>query len=314
MMVTVSVIIPVYNGAALVARAIDSALAQSLTPLEVIVVDDGSSDNTVEVLARYGPRIRTLHVPHGGVSRARNAGIAASRGELLAFLDADDIWHRNKLARQAAVLRAWPQAGLCCCDYLVQHGDHGGKVSHFGGALPLAGLAPDPPLISAPLPALIRCNFVGTASNVMLRRELALRAGGFDPQLRQAEDYDYWLRCAMLAPFVLLPTPLLEKRSHGANLTANMLETAQYHERVLLAWQDMTVLPAESRQLLIEALGQVCYRIARQLALRGEAGAALGYCVRGWRSERSAANWALAARTLARCLLHLMSRSRAVHP
>lgn len=314
MMPAISVIIPVYNGAALVARAIDSALDQSMPPLEVIVVDDGSTDGTAATLARYGKRIRALTIAHGGVSRARNAGIAASRGELLAFLDADDVWHRTKLACQVAALRAWPQAGLCCCDYLVLHSERGRMVSHFDGALREAGLHPAQTLLAEPLPALIRCNFVGTASNVMLRRDVALRAGEFDPQLRQAEDYDYWLRCAMLAPFVLLATALMEKRSHGANLTGNVLETEQCHEQVLLNWASRDALPAGSLPLLRNALSRVRYRIARQWALRGAARTALAYCLRGWRSERSAANWGRAGRTLARCLLHLMARRRRTEP
>jgi glycosyltransferase involved in cell wall biosynthesis len=314
MMPTISVIIPVYNGASLVARAIDSALGQSMTPLEVIVIDDGSTDDTPKVLARYGKRIRVLAIAHGGVSRARNAGIEASRGELLAFLDADDVWQRTKLACQVAALHAWPQAGLCCCDYLVLHAERARMVSHFDGALRKAGLHPAQTLLAEPLPALIRCNFVGTASNVLLRRDIALRAGRFDPQLRQAEDYDYWLRCAMLTPFVLLATPLMEKRSHGANLTGNILETEQCHEQVLQAWAAKATLPAGSATLLNDALSRVRYRIARQWALRGKAGTALAYCLRGWRSEHSVANWARACRTLARCLVHLMTRRRRTEP
>lgn len=305
MSAAVSVIIPVYNGAGLVAQAIDSALGQSMAPLEVIVVDDGSTDDTAAVLAEYGGRIRRLRIAHGGVSRARNAGMAASRGDLLAFLDADDIWHPHKLARQAAALSVWPQAGLCCCDYLVLHRQHGHLVSHFAGALPLAGLSLEQPLLRAPLAALVRCNFIGTASNVMLRAAVARQAGRFDPQLRQAEDYDYWLHCALHTRFLLLAAPLVEKRSHDANLTAQALETAQCHEAVLVNWQRGGSLPRDAAALLPQALSQVRYRIARQYALRGQAGNALRYCARGWRSERSASNLRRAGRTLARCLLHL---------
>lgn len=306
----VSVIIPVYNGATLVRRAIDSALAQSLTPVEVIVVDDGSADGTAAVLATYGTRIQRLTLAHGGVSRARNAGIAASHGALLAFLDADDIWHPHKLARQVAAMAQQPQAGLCCCDYLVLHRERGMQVSHFAGALPLAGLTTRPGLLAAPLAALMRCNFVGTASNVMLRRSLTALAGGFDPQLRQAEDYDYWLRCALHAPILVLPELLLEKRSHDANLTAYALETDQCHEQVLLKWRASGLLPADARPLLPAALSRVRYRIARQLSLNGRAGGALRYCLRGWDADRSPGNLRRAARTLARCLLHLLSARR----
>src|SRR4051812_47467284 len=101
---TVSVIIPVYNGAAFITRAIDSALQQSHRPSEIIVVNDGSTDATLDVLAPYGGRIVLISIANGGVSNARNVGIAASTGELLAFLDADDSWHPNKLQMQVAAL------------------------------------------------------------------------------------------------------------------------------------------------------------------------------------------------------------------
>ena len=306
----VSVIIPVYDGARLVGQAIDSALRQSLAPLEIVVADDGSGDSTPRVLAGYGERIRVLRLPHGGVAQARNAAIAASRGELLAFLDADDLWHRNKLSQQVAALRHWPQAGLCCCDYLVEHREHGQLMRHFEQALPRAGLHPNQPLVTQPVPALIRCNFVGTASNVLMRRTLAQQAGLFDPRYRQAEDYDYWLRCARLAPFVLLDAPLLDKRRHAYNLTNNALETAQCHEQVLLALAQRGTLPPDHLALLNEALSQIRFGIARQLAMRGAAQPALGYCLRGWHSHQSLANFGRAARTAARCLLLLRSAVR----
>ena len=302
---TVSVIIPVYNGARLVGEAIDSVLRQTLPSVELIVVDDGSVDDTPAVLASFGARIRTLRLPQGGVSQARNAGMAASQGELLAFLDADDVWHRNKLARQVAALRCWPQAGLCCCDYLVEHRTRGQRVRHFEDALPQAGLAPAQQLVAAPQSALLRCNFVGTASTVLLRRSLATRVGQFDPRLSQAEDYDYWLRCARLMPFVLLATPLLDKRSHADNLTNNALETQQCHEQVLLALANSGTLPADSRPLLAEAMSQTRYRIARQLARHGAAQAALRYCLQGWHSHQSLGNLGRALRTAARCLMLL---------
>lgn len=306
----ISVIIPVYNGATLVGQAIDSALAQTLAPLEVIVIDDGSADGTSAVLASYGPRIRHLTIAHGGVSRARNAGIAISHGALLAFLDADDIWHPDKLARQAAAMAQHPQAGLCCCDYQVLHRERDTLVSHFAAALPLAGLPSQPGLLVTALPALLSCNFVGTASNVMLRRPLTALTGGFDPQLRQAEDYDYWLRCALHAPILVLPELLLEKRSHDANLTGHALETEQYHEQVLLKWRASGLLPEHARPLLPAALSRVRYRIARQHSLGGRAGGALRYCLRGWNADHSLDNLRMAARTLARCLLHLLAARR----
>ena len=110
----VSCIIPVYNGADFLAEAVTSVLAQRHPALEVVVVDDGSTDDTPRVAASFGERVRYVRQDNAGPAVARNTGLAKTRGELVAFLDADDRWHETKLARQAAVLEAQPEL-----DYLV---------------------------------------------------------------------------------------------------------------------------------------------------------------------------------------------------
>src|SRR5436305_4940478 len=114
-MKTVSVIIPAYNYARYIAEAIDGALAQTHAPLEVIVVDDESTDDTPRVLAGYGDRIRTIRQPNGGAAAARNTGMAAARGEYVAFLDADDVWLPRKLELQLQRFEADPDLGLVHC-------------------------------------------------------------------------------------------------------------------------------------------------------------------------------------------------------
>jgi len=122
----VSVVIPAYNAAWCVGQAIDSALAQSFVDREIIVVDDGSTDDTPRVLAGYGSRIRIVSKPNGGLSSARNAGVAAAQGEFVAFLDADDRWLPAKLARQVALMREEPRLAFCSTAARVQA--PGGKV------------------------------------------------------------------------------------------------------------------------------------------------------------------------------------------
>src|SRR3954470_1810603 len=109
---TVSVIIPTYNYARYLPQAIDSALGQTHAPLEVIVVDDGSTDDTPRVLEAYASRIRVIRQANQGAGAARNAGIAAARGEYVAFLDSDDLWRRDKLELQLARFREEPDLGL----------------------------------------------------------------------------------------------------------------------------------------------------------------------------------------------------------
>ena len=122
--IRVSTIIPVYNGSATVAQAIDSALAQDFDGQEIIVVNDGSTDNTAEVLAGYGDRIRMIHQANAGVSSARNAGAAIARGEYLALLDADDVWLPHHLKSSVTALDADRAAVLCCSGFIpIEHGE-----------------------------------------------------------------------------------------------------------------------------------------------------------------------------------------------
>src|SRR6266571_8138521 len=109
----VSVVIPTYNSSQYLVNAVDSVLAQSVADCEVLVIDDGSSDDTQEVMSRYGPPVRYIHQPNGGVAVARNRGIEESRGRYVAFLDADDTWYGDKLERQLAALRGNPQHRAC---------------------------------------------------------------------------------------------------------------------------------------------------------------------------------------------------------
>ena len=111
----VSAILPVYNGAAFIRDAINSVLAQTYAPIECIVVDDGSTDDTPDLVRTYEPRVRLIQQPNQGVARARNHGAALAAGELLAFLDADDVWHPERVERQWQVLAGLPSVGAVVC-------------------------------------------------------------------------------------------------------------------------------------------------------------------------------------------------------
>jgi glycosyltransferase involved in cell wall biosynthesis len=109
---TVSALIPTYNAGHLVVRAIESVLAQSSPASEIVVVDDGSTDDTAERVAAFGESVRYVAQPNAGASAARNLGIASSRGEFVAFLDADDVWHPRKLEAQLEALARHPDLGM----------------------------------------------------------------------------------------------------------------------------------------------------------------------------------------------------------
>lgn len=290
MSVTLSVVIPVYNGAAFIANTVRAALAQTQRDFEIVIVNDGSSDGTLEQLAQFGDTVTVISIPNGGVSNARNVGIRASSGEFIAFLDADDVWHPEKNARQLAAMRRH-SVGFCCCDYAAIHPITGATVSQFDQFRNDPAMVLDVPLPD-PLALLIKYNFVGTCSNVMVRRDVLQRSGLFDQRYRQAEDYDLWLRCAAETDFLLMSDVLLDKTRHGTNLTNNFIETLQYHDMVLEAMRRGPLIAARPHlaPAVRRALTLVRYSIGNRLFNRGQAARGYGYFWFAWKEERSLVN------------------------
>lgn len=194
----VSVVIPAYNAAGFIARAIDSVLAQTYEWREILVVDDGSTDDTIQTLATYGDVLRVIAQGNGGAGQARNQGVQASAGALIAFLDADDYWLPHKLARQVEMLETNPTLGFCSTRARVETPD--GR---------LIGSWACPVVEQTVLHALFLNPgaIAGSASGVMVRRDLFNQAGGFDEQLRQ-EDTDLWFRLAAIAGYGYLDESL----------------------------------------------------------------------------------------------------------
>jgi glycosyltransferase involved in cell wall biosynthesis len=195
----VSVVIPAYNAAWCVGRAVDSVLTQLYADREVIVVDDGSSDTTADVLARYSGAIRVVTKRNGGLSSARNSGIRAAAGDLVAFLDADDYWLPAKLSRQVALLDSRPEIGFCSTAAALEAPD-GSKLGDWACTGPADDMLRE---IFARNAAV-----AGSASAVLVRRELFSRAGMFDESLRSLEDIDMWMRLAAIARYACVPEPL----------------------------------------------------------------------------------------------------------
>jgi glycosyltransferase involved in cell wall biosynthesis len=209
-MTRVSVIIPAYNAAAFVGEAVNSALAQSHPDVEVIVVDDSSTDGTPEILARYGDRIRVHRQPNGGVSSARNTGAALAGGDWVSFLDADDVWAPRKIEAQltAAVDGEWVYTNRF----------------NFGARGPLPEIQSDVTLMTEGdvfVPLLMRGNFI-TVSSVMMRTALFQQLGGFHHQPGGCEDWDLWLRASSRHHQIrFVPEPLVGYRFTGSSMSAN---------------------------------------------------------------------------------------------
>lgn len=214
----VSVVLATYNQARWLDGAIETVRAQTFPDWELLVADDGSTDATAAVVARHAadPRIRHLPGSHAERCLARNRALAAARGELVAFLDTDDRWHPNKLARQVAALQAAPAAGFCY------------TLARFVDAedRPLPIRKPPTVLTGNLFSALLRGNFVILAS-VVARRGLVMDAGGFDETLPVCgcEDWDLWLRLARTHPVAAVDAELTRYRHPGSTSAAQLLES-----------------------------------------------------------------------------------------
>lgn len=192
----VSVVIPAYRCAATIGGAINSILAQTRVPDEIIVVDDGSPEDIAAALAPFKEQVRLLHKSNGGASSARNMGIDACRGDFVALLDSDDVWHPGKLASQLAVFQKHPEVGLVASRYVILSPDGSEEVypylrqASWDTVLHLAG------------PAIFDIVAVIWTSSVLIRRDV-LGNHRFDEQLRTAEDRDMWVRLASETPIYL---------------------------------------------------------------------------------------------------------------
>jgi glycosyltransferase involved in cell wall biosynthesis len=211
-MSTVSVVIPTHNHAHFLAQALESALGQTRAPLEVIVVDDGSTDATAEVLASFADCIRLIRQPQRGVAAARNAGAASAVGDYLAFLDADDVWLPHKLERQTAHLRDAPELGLVHCS--VEEIDEQGRARGYRRD-GLAGWLFEEFLLFR------RAILLGGGSGAVMPRAVFAAVGGFDERLSTSADWDFYCRLAARYAIGFVPEVLLRYRIHSSNMHTN---------------------------------------------------------------------------------------------
>ena len=217
-MPNVSVIIPSYNCAAYLPRAIESVLAQTYTELEVVVVNDGSSDQTEEVVQPYLSRIRYISQQNKGLPGARNAGIRASTGEFIALLDADDSWLPHKLEVQLPRF-ADPAVGIVYSDLAVEYAD-GRTLASYLSQRPLASEG-------RIFENYLRSRFL-FPSTMVLRRSLFDLCGLFDEQMLACEDIELFARMCLRTEVALVPEPLIIRTEGGHNLTASRDRIIRY--------------------------------------------------------------------------------------
>ncbi len=249
----VSVVIPTYNRAAYIRQAIDSVLCQSMTDFEVIVVDDGSTDSTGEILASYGDRIRQVRIPNGGPARARNAGMALARGRYIAWLDSDDRYHPAKLALQCAVLDADPGIALVYTECSA-FDDHGlakefylqtyhrsayrrggvtydglfenrtrlGDIDALRGCLPQRDAWTERFVYTGDIFNQYMLNTVVLASSIMFRSELLRSVAAQQPRFGLFHDLEFVLRLIRGRRVAFIDVPTYAIRFHGGQISTTM--------------------------------------------------------------------------------------------
>lgn len=261
----VSVIIPAYNRGWILKEAIDSVLAQDFKDFELIVVDDGSKDNTQDILNSYREDLIVLQQENKGVSAARNRGIASASGQYIAFLDSDDLWMPQKLSIQIDFFNANPEALICqtqerwirnsmFVNPKMRHRKLSGNI--FEQSLYLCLVSP---------------------SAVMIKRSLFEKTGMFDESLPACEDYDMWLRVSCRYPVYLINTPLVIKRGGHADQLSRSSGLDRYRIQSLKKIIENNLLTDEQTTKAVKVLKEKCDIYANGCLKRGRKEKALYY-------------------------------------
>jgi glycosyltransferase involved in cell wall biosynthesis len=242
----VSVIIPTYNRGWIIQEAIDSVLAQDFADFELIVVDDGSTDNTLDIIRSYSEDIIFLRQHNKGVSAARNRGITSSAGHLIAFLDSDDLWFPEKLTIQVDFFYSHPDAFICQSEEIWIR--NGVKVNPKKRHKKPSGMIFEP--------SLALC--LVSPSAVMIKRSLFEEVGSFDECLPACEDYDLWLRVSCRYPIALIATPLVIKRGGHQDQLSRAPGLDKFRIRAIKKLLDSNLLSTEQQGHAVKALKEKC--------------------------------------------------------
>lgn len=259
-MPTISVIVPAYNSQNTILETIASIQKQTFTDFELIVINDGSSDRTLELIQTVlDPRLKVASYENGGVSVARNCGISLATGEYITFIDADDLWTPDKLELQLAALHQHPAAGVAYSWTCFM--DRQGKFFHDDRPIYFAGNV---------YAELLKTNFLLSGSNPLIRRTALADVGKFDPTLTHAEEWDLYLRLAAKYDFVVVPKTQIFYRQTAGSASAKIEVMEKDAIRVIdRAFQ---LAPAQLQDLKNQSLANL-YRYLAHLYLTKISGA-----------------------------------------
>ena len=261
----VSVIIPTYNRWPMVNDAVASVLAQSLRNFELVVVDDGSTDETKSELARHGSRVRVISQPRAGVAAARNHGVAVARGRYLAFLDSDDLWLPKKLEIQTAFIEQHGDVEICQTEEVwLRNGIRANpKAKHRKPSGDIFRRSLDLCLVSP--------------SAVMMSKELFEKVGAFDESLPVCEDYDLWLRIAVDHSVPLIPLALIIKRGGHADQLSHSVWGMDRYRVAALQRLLRSGLRGDKREWTLNALKQKVSVLLQGARKRGKESDVMAY-------------------------------------
>jgi glycosyltransferase involved in cell wall biosynthesis len=213
---TISVVIPAYNASGFLAETLRSVLAQTVPPDEVLVIDDGSKDNTLEIAESFAPQVTAIRRPNSGAATSRNYAVEQAKSEWIAFVDADDIWEPEKLERQLAVIAQHPETELCYTGRRLLLKESSEGEWKLGAVI---DVAPAEKIAMA-----LHRNVTFLPSSVLIRRSTYLKFGGFDTTVRFVEDWELWLRLLHGGvKFGACREPLVQYRLHPNSTTQNVM-------------------------------------------------------------------------------------------
>lgn len=273
----VSIVIPAYNAELFIDETLKSARAQDYPSIEILIVDDGSTDRTSDILtlhAALDARIRIIRTANQGVARARNTGISAAEGEFVAFLDADDLWHPSKISDQIQALMAEEGGNKCASYALYRVIDEAGNIVHSTGNIGPSGFI---------LTQHFARHFIGNGSSLLVPRDVALEIGGFDPWYAEndvggCEDLDFELKVAARTRLVGVSRYLVAYRRYEGNMSSNRLRMARSMVATIRRrLSDHPSLPGYAKRYALGSAYSFAFTMLRQAGSYMEAIRAFGH-------------------------------------
>jgi glycosyltransferase involved in cell wall biosynthesis len=265
----ISVVIPAYNAERYIRQAIESVLAQTYSRLEVLVVDDGSTDGTADLVRAFAPTVRYIRRENGRQAAARNTGIRAATGEIVAFLDADDVWRPEKIEKQLALLRQQPELGLVYCS-MIEIDPEGREL-----AVRRPGMRGQPTCA-----ILLGQAGGGSGSTAIVPRRVLDKVGLFDEALPPCEDTEFLWRMSCDFPIDFVDEPLVGYRLHPGNDHKNVDKMAHAWTALYAKVLEAPHTKAEGWAFRRRCLARLYYMLAGDYALAGRTRIATAYALR----------------------------------